>query len=36
VNIHALDALAVGGKFGAYIWGEENNTEDLAKALGAK
>ena len=36
VNIHALDALSVGGKFGAYIWGEENNTEDLAKALGAK
>lgn len=36
VNIHALDALAVGGKFGAYIWGEENKTEDLAKALGAK
>jgi hypothetical protein len=36
VNIHALDAIAVGGKFGAYIWGEENKTEDLAKALGAK
>jgi len=36
VNIHALDALSVGGRFGAYIWGEENNTEDLAKALGAK
>jgi len=36
VNIHALDAIAVGGKFGAYIWGEEDNTEALAKALGAK
>jgi prephenate dehydratase len=36
VNIHALDALSVGSKFGAYIWGEENNTEDLAMALGAK
>jgi hypothetical protein len=36
INLHAMDAVAFGGKFGAYIWGEENNTEKLAKALGAK
>jgi prephenate dehydratase len=36
MNLHALDALAIGGKFGAYIWGEENQAEALAKALGAK
>jgi hypothetical protein len=36
VNLQAMDAIAFGGKFGAYIWGEENNTEQLAKALGAK
>lgn len=36
VNIHALDAVGVGGRFGAYIWGDEASTEDLAKALGAR
>jgi len=36
INLHAMDAIAFGGKFGAYIWGEENNTENLARALGAK
>ncbi len=36
INIHAMDAVAFGGKFGAYIWCEENNTEKLAKAIGAK
>lgn len=36
VNIHALDAIGVGGKFGAYIWGDETHTEDLAKALRAR
>src|SRR5262245_44903978 len=36
IYLHAMDAIAFGGKFGAYIWGEENNTENLARARGAK
>jgi len=36
INIHAMDAVAIGGKFGAYIWGEEKNADQLAKAIGAK
>lgn len=36
VNIHAVDAIAVGGKFGAAIWPAEGQEGALAKALGAK
>ena len=35
-NVHALNALALSGTFGAYIWPDENNTEELARALGAQ
>ncbi|MBI2890952.1 MAG: hypothetical protein HYY13_09240 [Nitrospirae bacterium] len=36
VNIHAVDAIAVGGKFGSYIWAESGKESDLGKVLGAK
>ncbi len=35
VNIHAADAIGVGGKFGAYLWAEEQNAAALGRALGA-
>lgn len=35
VNIHALDAISTGGVFGAYVWGEQKDTDALGKALGA-
>lgn len=34
VNIHALDALAVGGRFGSFIWVNPADVEKAARALG--
>ena len=36
VNITALDAVAVGGKFGSFIWVAPADIEKTAKILGAK
>ncbi len=36
VNIHAIDAIAVGGRFGSFIWVDPSNVKKAAKALGAK
>lgn len=36
LNIHAVDAIGVGGKFGCYIWAEQGKAEELSKALAAK
>jgi hypothetical protein len=33
VNLHAVDALALGGRFAAYIWAQEKDVEKLGKAL---
>jgi len=34
LNIHALDAVAVDGKFGCYVWSENNEIEELGEVLG--
>ncbi|HEY2933522.1 MAG TPA: hypothetical protein VGK99_17415 [Acidobacteriota bacterium] len=34
INIHALDAVAVKGRFGSFVW-VEGDVEKAAKALGA-
>ncbi len=34
INIEAIDAVAVGGKFGSYVWVKEEDVEKAAKALG--
>ncbi|MBM4162759.1 MAG: hypothetical protein FJ217_16905 [Ignavibacteria bacterium] len=36
VNIDAIDAVAVSGKFGSFIWVAPADIEKAAKALGAK
>lgn len=36
VNIHAIDAVSVGGKFGSFVWVNSADVERAAKALGAK
>jgi prephenate dehydratase len=33
VNLHALDALALEGRFAAYIWAQEKDVEKLGKVL---
>ncbi len=35
INIHALDAIAVGGKFGGFIWAEGGEIESLGEILNA-
>lgn len=35
VNIHAVDAIAVGGRFGSFIWVEPGDVARAGKALGA-
>jgi prephenate dehydratase len=36
VNISALDAISVGGKYGSFIWVAPADVEKTAKALGVK
>jgi hypothetical protein len=36
VNIGALDAIAVGGRFASFIWVDPADVDKAAKALGAK
>lgn len=36
VNIIAIDAVAVGGKFGSFVWVKPEDVERAARALGAK
>ncbi|MBI3006074.1 MAG: hypothetical protein HYY49_11770 [Ignavibacteriales bacterium] len=36
VNIVAIDAVAVGGKFGSFVWVKPEDVDRAAKALGAK
>lgn len=36
VNIIAIDAVAVGGKFGSFVWVKPEDVERATKALGAK
>lgn len=33
INLHALDAVAVGGQFGCYIWAEQKDVESVGKIL---
>jgi hypothetical protein len=33
VNLHAVDALALEGRFAAYIWAQEKDVEKLGKVL---
>ena len=35
INLHAVDAIAVEGKFAAYVWSEEADAEKLGEALKA-
>lgn len=34
INMRAMDAIAVEGRFGCYIWVNENDLEHLAQVLG--
>ena len=34
INIHAVDAIAVGGRFGSFIWVSASDVKRAAKALG--
>ena len=34
INFRALDAISIGDKFRAYLWGDRTNTDELAKLLG--
>jgi len=36
VNIHAIDAVSVGGSFGSFVWVEASKVKKAAKVLGAK
>lgn len=36
VNITAIDAIAVDGKYGSFVWVDQSNVDKAAKALGAK
>ena len=36
INIHAIDAISVGGQFGSFIWVESRKVAQAAKALGLK
>lgn len=33
INLHAVDAIAVGGRCGCYVWPEEKDVERLGKVL---
>ena len=33
INLHAVDALAIGNRFAAYVWTQEKDVERLAKVL---
>ena len=33
INLHAVDAIALGGKYAAYVWTDEKEVERLAKVL---
>jgi hypothetical protein len=33
INLHAVDALSLGGKYTAYVWTDEKDVERLAKVL---
>src|SRR3989304_2224027 len=33
INLHAVDALAIGNRFAAYVWAQEKDVEKLAKVL---
>lgn len=35
INIHAIDAIAVGGQFGSFLWVDAPNVEKAARVLGA-
>jgi ACT domain-containing protein len=35
INLHAVDAIALDGKYVAYVWTEEKDVERLAKVLKA-
>jgi hypothetical protein len=35
INVHSFDAIALGGKFGAYCWVAEEDRDRLNKLLGA-
>ncbi|MCB0337448.1 MAG: hypothetical protein KDD62_14125 [Bdellovibrionales bacterium] len=34
INLYAVDAIAIDGNFGCYIWGEDGNAESIAQILG--
>ncbi len=36
VNIHAIDAISVGGRFGSFIWVAPGDIDRAARVLGAK
>lgn len=36
INIGALDGIAVGGRYGSFIWVDPSDVDKAAKALGAK
>lgn len=33
VNLHAVDALALGGRFAAYVWAQDKDVEKLSRVL---
>jgi hypothetical protein len=33
INLHAVDALAIGGRFGAYVWAQEKDVDRLKGIL---
>jgi hypothetical protein len=35
INLHAVDALAIRGRFAAYVWAKAEDVERLGKILGA-
>lgn len=34
INLHAVDAIAVEGSFGCYLWSDDNDVETVAQVLG--
>jgi hypothetical protein len=34
INVHAVDAIALSGRYGAYIWVEDKDRQALEKVLG--
>ncbi len=35
INLHAVDAVSLGGRFAAYVWSDPKDEEQLGRALGA-